>query len=171
MLLITGFRHVLRWYSFTPFSLPIFLFFFFQPHFFLFSGNQGSKWKSIQACKCITSHSKPHIKPSVLDFYCYVTVKWPRFAIIAFFFLFWQCSKMDADQNDNDRWNNSNGVRRKAQREAFNQSPESLTLHSDVTHTVCHPPDRQIVFLARKSHSGHRISAQVTTKKKKKKVK
>lgn len=75
---------------------------------------------------------------------------------------------MDADQNDNDRWNNSNGVSRKARREAFNRSPESLTLHSDVTHAVCHPPDRQIVFLGRKSHSGQRISVQVTKKKFKK---
>lgn len=166
MLLITGFRHVLRrlrWHSFTL-SPSLALSFLMQLHFFSLFRTQSSRWKGIQACKRVTSHSKLQIKPSVLGFHCYATVKWPRFAIIAFFF-FWQRSKMDADQNDNDRWNNSNGVSRKARREAFNRSPESLTLHSDVTHAVCHPPDRQIVFLARKSRSGQRISTQVTKKK------
>lgn len=84
---------------FTPY-ISLSFFFFFKPHyFFLFSRNQDSKWKSIQACKCITSHSKPHIKPSVLDFYCYVTVKWPRFAIIVFSFFFFFSSFLATLQN------------------------------------------------------------------------
>lgn len=91
MLLITGFRHVLRrlrWHSFTLFPSPSLSFISPATFFFSLFGTQRSRWKGIQACKRVTSHSELQIKPSVLGFHCYATVKWPRFAIIAFFFSF-----------------------------------------------------------------------------------
>lgn len=72
---------------FHPLSLTISLFYFSSHIYFLF-GTQSSRWKGIQACKRVTSHSQLQIKRSVLGFHCYATVKWPRFAIIAFFSLF-----------------------------------------------------------------------------------